>query len=74
MLAVFYKVLYSVEPHEVENLEDELAGVVVPVTVHEVTKALKRLKGGRTGADDGLVAEMLKTGHLTLLETILHFS
>ena len=45
----------------------------MPVTVEELASALKRMKGGRTGAEDGLVAEMLQTGHSGLLEIIAEF-
>jgi len=41
-----------------------------PVTVDELRVALRRLKNGKTGAEDGLVAEMLKTGHVGLLEAM----
>ena len=71
--ADFYQDLYSLGEHEGENLEDELSSIVVPVIVDELKMALNRLKGGRTGADDGLVAEMLKTGHSDLIETIAAF-
>ena len=39
----------------------------------EIEEALKRLRNLKTGADDGLVAEMLKTGHTGLVEAIAMF-
>ena len=44
-----------------------------PVTIPEVEQALRALKNGKTGADDGLVAEMLKTGHRGLIEALATF-
>ena len=43
------------------------------VTVKELEAALAKLKKGKTGADDGLVAEMLKTGHADLVKAIAEF-
>ena len=40
------------------------------MTVAKITSALKKLRAGKVCADDGLVAEMLKTGHEGLLATI----
>ncbi len=44
------------------------------ITIEEGRHALKALKNGRTGAEDGLVAEMLKTGHHGLVEALRDFS
>jgi hypothetical protein len=43
------------------------------LTFEEVEKALRGLKNGRTGSDDGLVAEMLKTAHRGLIEVLVLF-
>ena len=43
------------------------------ITADEVKAALGTLKNRRKGADDGLVAEMLKTGHQGLIETLTAF-
>ena len=40
------------------------------ITAEEVRSALKRFKRRRTGAEDGLVAVMLKTGHNGLVKAI----
>ena len=40
------------------------------MTASEVSEALQKLKNLRTAADDGLVAEMLKTGHSGLLDAM----
>jgi hypothetical protein len=64
-----------------ENLYAELDGrndvcwpctttIAEPVTIEEVTQALRTLRAGRTGSEDGLVAEMLKTGHHGLIEAL----
>jgi hypothetical protein len=45
----------------------------VEVTVEEITSGLKRLRRRKTGADDGLVAEMLQTGHEGLYEVLAKF-
>ena len=42
----------------------------IPVTPDEVEAALKKLKAGKAGADDGFVAEMLKTAHRGLVVQI----
>ena len=39
----------------------------------EVEQSFHALKAGRTGAEDGLVAEMLKTGHCGLVEALASF-
>ena len=51
--------------------DDKVGG---EVTVEEIRSAMHKLKNGKTGADDGLVAEMLKTGHEELIQTIEMFS
>ena len=43
------------------------------IMAEDVRSALKRLKSRRTSAEDGLVAEMLQTGHSGLVKTIAHF-
>ena len=43
------------------------------ITKEELQVALRKLKNGKTGADDGLVAEMLKTGHDGLVALIADF-
>ena len=53
--------------------EDDLSENVETITVDEIAAALKRMKGGRTGAEDGLVAEMLQTGHAELLQVIARY-
>jgi hypothetical protein len=50
-----------------------LPGLELQVCVPEVESALKRLKNQRTGADDGLVAEIMKTDHQGLLEVLALF-
>ena len=50
--------------------ETTTAANMAPISEDEVSAALKRLKGGRTGAADGLVSEMLRTGHSGLLKVI----
>ena len=70
----FYEDLYSLSPGEGEDYdEDDLTTNINPVTVEELEAALKRFKRCRTGADDGLVAEMLKTGHTGLLELLAEY-
>jgi hypothetical protein len=56
-----------------EHREDTDALPYVRVEVGEVNEALKHMKNLKTGADDGLVAEMLKTGHGGLLEVLALF-
>ena len=43
------------------------------ISVDELMVALKRMKNRKTAAEDGLVAEMLKTGHRGLLEALATF-
>ena len=48
---------------------------IEPKTSAELQKTLKQLKNKRTGGGDGLVAEMLRTGHADLLTaTAAHFT
>ena len=54
-------------PTGLEGLEAESS-----VKVAEVTAALKRLKSKKAGAEVGLVAEMLETGHAGLTEALVH--
>ena len=39
--------------------EQELEGIVPPVTVRELAVGLRKVKKRRVSADDGLVSEML---------------
>jgi hypothetical protein len=71
VFALFYESLYKVldvaeEPPAETHCEEY-------VTEEEVRAALHKLKHCRTGADDGLVAEMLKTGHAKLVSSIAAF-
>ena len=71
VFAYFYEQLYK------EDLASTTMGPTLdenpgetghaPVTVDELRLALRRLKNRKTGAEDGLVAEMLKSGHVGLL-------
>ena len=74
VIAQFYEDLYK------EGAEDKGAAHDAPdakfdveVTVDEVVTALKRLRKLKTGADDGMVAEMLQTGHVGLHEALVTF-
>lgn len=72
VFAQFYEDLYKeTDVLQHPTLEDTVAEV--RVTHGEVEAALKRLKNMKTGADDGLVAEMLKTRHTGLVEAIALF-
>ena len=66
VFAHFYEDLYS-EPNG-RAASAEYCGVSEGVvTAKEVSASLKRMKNQKTGADDGLVAEMLKTEHSGLV-------
>ena len=74
VFARFYEDLYK------ECVEDEADPEAIPnsrfeeeVTVEEVTAAVKRLRIRKTGADNGLVSEMLQTGHEGLLNAMVMF-
>jgi hypothetical protein len=76
VFAQFYEDLYSEE----QNGGSEMGGVrekpyssVDPLTRDEVERALRTLRNGKTGAEDGLVAEMLKAGSDTLIEALAAF-
>ena len=72
IFACFYEDLY-------EDVRDQQHGKAhntqkeVPICSDEVAEALKQLKNMKTGADDGLVAEMLKTGHRGLVDVLASF-
>ena len=71
VFAQFYEDLYCASAgHEVTSNLEQHEDIV---TAEEVRKALQKLKAGKTGADDGLVAEMLKTGHEQLVNVIAEF-
>jgi hypothetical protein len=72
VFAKFYEDLYT-ETHAGDDYPLQDAPRANPVTVEEVVQALRQLKNGKTGADDGLVAEMLKTGHDELVKSIATF-
>ena len=76
VFAAFYENLYKSEEDAGFPIEcEEVPFEIEPVTFAELEKALRQLKNKRTGGDDGLVAEMLKTGHADLLTAIAaHFT
>ena len=63
----FYENLYyAVGDHTPTGRESGIE----QVSADEVRTAISKLKGGKTGSDDGLVAEMLKTGCEPLVDKI----
>ena len=62
----------GVDSHD--SPEVKQASKATEVTSEELTRALRGLKSGKTGSDDGLVAEMLKTGHGGLIDAIVKLS
>ena len=73
VFAQFYEELYNDElDMKCDEYDKEPTSLAVPLTIEEVEIALRALKKGRTGAEDGLVAEMLKTCHRGLVETLTH--
>ena len=73
VFASFYQELYNEISVAPACTTDSEVACEEPVTVEEVAEVLKRLKNGKTGADDGLVAQILKTGHSGLLECWARF-
>ena len=73
VFAQFYEDLYKTDVGERTFEEDDLSETVIPFTPAEVTAALKLVKDKRTGAEDGLVAEMLKTQCSALVEAIAKY-
>jgi len=70
--ATFYEELFEdVNAHL--RAGDTVYGAVKSITEDELVRALKKLKNGKTGAEDGLVAEMLKTSHKPLIAAIVSF-
>ena len=72
VFAQFYESLYAEADGQpcIEVPEEEQCDAI---SAEEVREALKRMKNGKTAAADGLVAEMLKTGHWGLLDAIATF-
>ena len=70
--ASFYEDLYRDTGAEEMNIPEPESPLLC-VSIGEVRKALAKMKNRKTGADDGLVAEMLKTDHQGLLEVICAF-
>jgi hypothetical protein len=66
VFAKFYETLYEADADCRDYVEDDLVGLVLRVSPEEVDSALKDMKNKRAGAQDGIVAEMLKTGHMGL--------
>jgi hypothetical protein len=76
VFAQFYEDLYRDEISKgggIGGMRGEPDSPADPLTREEVERALRILKNGRTGAEDGLVAEMLKTGSRTLIEALTAF-
>ena len=74
VFAQFYESLYR--ETDTDSSDTDIAHCstrVDAVTAVEVRAALSFLKNGRTGAEDGLVAEMLKTGHDRLVFVLAEF-
>lgn len=70
VFVTFYEELYKCDAAAREGGEDNLTELICPVTASEITAALKRMRNKRTGADDGLVAEMLKAASEDLVEVV----
>ena len=69
MVARFYEELY--QESEIQDMPDIVSsGVEDLVTVQEVVWVLAKLENNETGADDGLVAEMLESSHECLQRSI----
>jgi hypothetical protein len=62
VLALFYEDLYREDAAQRQDLEPTVH-LEPAVTTNEVARAPKKINKLKTGADDGLVAKMLKTGH-----------
>ena len=71
--AQFYEALYKELESHADRVDIPSPSRADRITADEVKAALGTLKNRRTGADDGLVAEMLKTGHQGLIETLTVF-
>ena len=71
IFALFYEDLYKDGVDSHDSPEVRQASKVTEVTSEELTRALRTLKSGKTGSDDGLVAEMLKTQHGGLIDAIV---
>ena len=67
----FYEDLYKETDPKLNLDHDGSSDPELLITASELSKALKRMKSQRTGADDGLVAEMLKTNHPLLMRCAL---
>jgi hypothetical protein len=71
VFGAFYENLYKGSDGELAGCLSELPrGESTPVIQGEVMEALKTMKNNKTAAEDGLVAEMLKAGGGTLMETL----
>jgi hypothetical protein len=69
VFAKFYEDLYS-ESAKGQYGTSSLSALRTSISTDEVIDGLKRLKNRKTGAEDGLVAEMLKTGHVGLIGAV----
>ena len=66
VFAIFYETLYDAVMPLFKSSEIP-AGKSSPVCVEEIRSVLKKMKNGKTCADDGIISEMLKTDHEGLL-------
>ena len=69
VFAKFYEDLYN-ESAKGQYGTSSLSALRTSIPTDEVIDGLKRLKNRKTGAEDGLVAEMLKTGHVGLIGAV----
>ena len=72
VFAQFYESLYAEADgqHHCHLPSEQSCDII---SVQEIIQALKKMKNRKTAAADGLVGEMLKTGHAGLLEAIALF-
>ena len=72
VFAAFYEELYKSDVDAKEG-EDDLLEYGTPITAEEIWSALKRMKNNRTGAEDGLVSEMLRAGSDDLIKMVANY-
>jgi hypothetical protein len=66
----FYEDLYKEVQEVQDNEPGSVQGALTLISSEDIATGLKRLKNQKTGAEDGLVAEMLKTNHQGLIDAI----
>ena len=63
---------HVVDENQDDVVRDEEESNGSPITMNEITKAMAKMKKGRSPGEDGLPVEVLKAGGMTVVEQLLN--